>query len=82
MDKPYDLEERTYQFARDTRKFTRKLKRTIENVKDIKQVVRSSVMVANAIRIEINRVCSDLIDFARHRLSNYCCLLLSESDVG
>jgi four helix bundle protein len=57
MDKPYDLEERTYEFARDTRKFTKQLKRTIENVEDIKQVVRSSGSVA-ANYIEANEALS------------------------
>jgi len=57
VDKPFDLEERTYQFARDTRKFTRHLKRSLENVEDIKQVVRSSGSVA-ANDIEANEALS------------------------
>jgi four helix bundle protein len=38
----HELEERCFQFARRVREFCRKLKRTIENIEDIKQVVRSS----------------------------------------
>ena len=40
--KPYDLEERTYEFAKQVRAFVKKLPRTIGNVEDVKQVVRSS----------------------------------------
>ena len=39
---PYDLEERTFNFARDIRVFVKKLPRTITNIEDIKQVARSS----------------------------------------
>ena len=39
---PYDLEERTFCFARDVRLFVKKLPRTIANIEDIKQVARSS----------------------------------------
>ncbi len=38
----YDLEERTYQFAREVRAFVKTLPRTICNLEDVKQVVRSS----------------------------------------
>ncbi len=41
-DRPYDLEERTFLFAKETRDFVKKLPRTIANVEDIKQLVRSS----------------------------------------
>ena len=40
--KPYDLEERTFQFAKEVREFIKTLKRTIANIEDSKQVVRSS----------------------------------------
>lgn len=43
---PYDLEERTYQFAKRVRAFVKRLPKTIANVEDIKQVVRSSGSVA------------------------------------
>lgn len=42
MSKLYDLEERTYQFAKDIRLFVKTLKSTIANIEDAKQVVRSS----------------------------------------
>ena len=40
--KPYDLEERTYLFAKQVRAFVRRLPRTISKIEDVKQVVRSS----------------------------------------
>ncbi len=44
--KIYDLEERTYLFARDCRLKVRELIRTISNIEDGKQLVRSSGSVA------------------------------------
>ena len=41
-DKPYDLEQRTFQFAKESRTFVRQLPRTITNVEDVKQLVRAS----------------------------------------
>ena len=38
----YDLEERTFNFARDVRFFVKKLPNSISNNEDIKQLVRSS----------------------------------------
>ena len=40
--KQYDLEERTFQFAKRIRFFVKKLPRTIGNIEDGKQLVRSS----------------------------------------
>jgi four helix bundle protein len=40
--KQYDLEDRTYEFARRVRAFVKSLPRTICNIEDVKQVVRSS----------------------------------------
>ncbi len=40
--KPYDLEERTLKFARNTRRFVESLPKTIANIEDGKQLVRSS----------------------------------------
>lgn len=40
--KPYDLEERTFQFAKDVNLFCRKLPRNIGNIEYAKQVIRSS----------------------------------------
>jgi len=45
-NRPYDLEERTFAFARDVRAFIKLLERTIGNVEDARQVVRSSGSVA------------------------------------
>ena len=44
--KIYDLEERTFEFARNRRVFVRKLEINIWNREDIKQLVRSSGSVA------------------------------------
>jgi len=40
--KQYDLEERTFEFARNVRLFIKKLPRTIANIEDCRQVIRSS----------------------------------------
>lgn len=40
--KQYDLEERTFKFARDSRIFIKKVPRTIANIEDSKQLVRST----------------------------------------
>lgn len=40
--KQYDLEERTFRFAKSIREFVKKLPRTIANIEDIKQLIRSS----------------------------------------
>jgi len=40
--KPFDLGDRTFLFAKDVRAFVRKLRRTISNEEDIRQLVRSS----------------------------------------
>lgn len=41
-DKPYDLEERTFQFAKASRVFVKELPRTIANIEDVKQLIRAS----------------------------------------
>lgn len=41
-EKKYDLEERTYQFAKDVRTFIKVLPKTISNIEDAKQLNRSS----------------------------------------
>ena len=41
-DNEYDLEERTYRFARRVRAFVKRLPRTICNEEDVRQAVRSS----------------------------------------
>ncbi len=40
--RPYDLEERTFQFAKASRAFVKQLPRTISNLEDVKQLVRAS----------------------------------------
>lgn len=44
--KQYDLEERTYQFAKNCREFVKKLPKTVANIEDGKQLIRSSGSVA------------------------------------
>lgn len=44
--KQYDLEDRTYIFARDVREFIKKLSRTISNLEYGKQLIRSSGSIA------------------------------------
>jgi four helix bundle protein len=40
--KPYDLEDRTFEFAKAGRAFVKKLPRTISNIEDAKQFIRAS----------------------------------------
>jgi four helix bundle protein len=40
--KPYDLEDRTYVFARDVRQLFKALHKTVANVEDARQLIRSS----------------------------------------
>ncbi len=55
--KPYDLEERTFLFAKEVRLFIRTLNKTIANIEDAKQVIRSSGSIA-ANYIEANEALS------------------------
>ena len=57
MDKKFDLEERTYEFAKAVRAFIRAVQKDIPNIEDSKQVVRSSGSVA-ANYIEANEALS------------------------
>ena len=41
-ERPYDLEERTFLFARETRYFGKNLPKTPGNFEDVKQLVRSA----------------------------------------
>lgn len=48
--KPYDLEERTFQFAKASRAFAKQVPRTISNIEDVKQFIRASGSIgANSI---------------------------------
>jgi hypothetical protein len=38
----YDLEERTLRFAKRVRTFVKKLRRTLANIEDIRQLVKAS----------------------------------------
>jgi four helix bundle protein len=58
MEKPYDLEERTFLFAKDCRFYIQKLPKTISNIEDCKQLVRSSGSVG-ANYIEANEKLGD-----------------------
>jgi four helix bundle protein len=40
--KPYDLEDRTFEFAQKVRAFVKRLTKTIGNIEDGKQVIRAS----------------------------------------
>ncbi|MBM4023828.1 MAG: four helix bundle protein [Planctomycetes bacterium] len=55
--KQYDLEDRTFAFARDVRAFVKGLKRTIANVEDGRQIVKASGSVG-ANYIEANEALS------------------------
>ena len=55
--KPFDLEGRTFLFAQRTREFIKKLNKTIANIEDMRQLVRSSGSVG-ANYIEANEACS------------------------
>ncbi|MEC4051002.1 four helix bundle protein [Flavobacterium sp. SUN046] len=58
MDKPYDLEKRTYIFARDCRVYLRNLPKSISTIEDGKQLVRSSGSIG-ANYIEANEKLGD-----------------------
>jgi four helix bundle protein len=55
--KQYDLEDRTFAFARDVREFVKGLKRTVANIEDGKQLIRASGSVG-ANYIEANEALS------------------------
>ena len=64
----YDLEERTYEFARCVRLFVKRLPRTITNSEDVKQVIRSSGSVG-ANYIEANEALSKKDFLVRVKIS-------------
>jgi len=55
--KQYDLEERTFKFAKEVRAFVKKLKRTIANIEDGRQLINASGSVG-ANYIEANEALS------------------------
>ncbi len=64
----YDLEERTFQFAKAVRLFVKTLPKTIANSEDIKQVIRASGSVGANYR-EANESLSkkDFLMRVKHR---------------
>jgi four helix bundle protein len=58
MTKPYDLEERTFLFAKECRIYIRHLPKTTSNIEDGKQLLRSSGSVG-ANYIEANEKLGD-----------------------
>jgi four helix bundle protein len=44
--KQYDLDERTFLFARNVRDFVKTLPRTVTNIEYVKQIIRSSGSIA------------------------------------
>jgi four helix bundle protein len=56
-NKQYDLEERTYQFAKSVRAFLKKIPKTMSNIEDGKQLARASGSVG-ANYIEANEALS------------------------
>jgi four helix bundle protein len=59
--KPFDFEMRTFEFAKQVRVFVKRLPRTICNIEDVKQLVRSSGSVgANYIEANENLGKNDL----------------------
>ena len=55
--KPYDLEDRTFEFAKKVRVFVKRLPKIISNVEDIKQLIKASGSVG-ANYIEANEALS------------------------
>jgi len=45
--KQYDLEECTFKFAKRVREFVKKLPKTLSNVEDSRQVIRSSGSISS-----------------------------------
>ncbi|MBI5620700.1 four helix bundle protein [Candidatus Gottesmanbacteria bacterium] len=66
--KQYDLEDRTYKFAQDCRKFVKKLPRTVGNIEDGPQLIRASGSVG-ANYIEANESLSQKDFFHRIKIS-------------
>lgn len=57
-EKRYDLEDRTFAFAKNVRAFVKKLRKTLANIEDIKQLIKASGSVG-ANYIETNESVSD-----------------------
>ena len=69
--KHFDLEERTFKFAKNVRLFTKKLKHSLSNSEDAKQVIRSSGSVgANYIEANESLSKKDFVEKPRLCLSD------------
>ena len=68
MKQIYDLEERTFEFAKAIRLFAKTLPRTIANIEDVKQLIRSSGSVGANYR-EANEALSKKDFLMRIRIS-------------
>lgn len=66
--KHYDLEERTYQFAKRCRRLVKALPRTLANIEDARQLVRAAGSVA-ANYIEANQAISKKDFFLRVKIA-------------
>ncbi|MFC1478988.1 four helix bundle protein [Planctomycetota bacterium] len=84
--KPFDLDERTFKFAKDIRGFVKKLTKTISNKEDIKQLIRASGSVG-ANYIEANEALSKKDFYMRIKIcrkeakeSNYWLRLIDVTD--
>ncbi|MES2838071.1 MAG: four helix bundle protein [Bacteroidota bacterium] len=71
-EKVYDLEERTYLFAKRTRVFVKEIEKNIWNKEDIKQLVRATGSVA-ANYIEANEKLGDKDFLMKIRISKKEC---------
>ena len=67
-DKPYDLEERTYQFAKEVRLFVKTLPKTPANAEDSRQLIKASGSVGANYR-EANEALSKKDFLMRMRIS-------------
>jgi four helix bundle protein len=86
--KPYDLEERTFQFAKDVRLFIKEIPKTIANIEDSKQLVKASGSVG-ANYIEANEALSKKDFLMRAKISRkeakesaYWLRLIKETNEG
>ena len=68
MEPPFDLEERTFEFAKAVRLFARSLPRTVANLEDVRQLIRSSGSVGANYR-EANEALSRKDFLLRIRIS-------------
>src|SRR5574341_1727458 len=85
-EKRYDLEERTFKFAKNVRAFVKKLRKTLANVEDIKQLLKASGSVG-ANYIEANESLGDKDSIFRIKIcrkeskeSRYWLLLLDTDE--